>query len=163
MKLKMKPKKKVVKKTLPKKNVKKIVDRNGSDFFGILFWDRKWIEKIQELSGMDGAYRTEWQFHYWALVGRTIVDTQILDVALPLVAFNYPQEVGGASVEFDLKDVQEMSEVTREVAELKAQSIMDSDFMKTLEKELHISEWNLVSFNSIHAHPTGVNSFSGTD
>jgi len=144
-------------------NKERIIDKVNLNHFGVLFHDTRVIEEFQSKSGMDGPYSKEYQHHYINLVGRLDADDgQRLDIAIPMAMYNYHQEVGGASVEFSLVDVSEANEQAMEIAKVKAEKFMETPLFKHMV-ELGITDWTLYGMNSIHAHPTGVNRFSGTD
>ena len=143
-------------------NVAKIRDASNRNNFGVLFHDVKTIEDFQKLSGMTGAYSVEYQHHYINIVGRVQAEGQRLDIAIPLVLFNYHQEVSGAAVEFNLGEVGEANNAAMELAISKFQEFEKTDMFTKL-CELGISEWQFHGMNSVHAHPSGINRFSGTD
>ena len=72
--------------------------------------DSSTLQSIFTSSGPK-AVNNEFQVHYWALVMRhTAVDGSLLDVCIPTTFFNYKQEVSGAAINFEMKDVKEMSD-----------------------------------------------------
>lgn len=117
---------------------------------GILGFKQEWLNTITKLSG-SLAYHNEYQVHYWALVlRRKFSDESILDIAVPLVFFNYPQEVSPVHIDFEGKSVSDMSDETKEIATLKANELIDklSEFIKQNSLEPLI-----VSKMTIHKHP----------
>ena len=140
----------------------KIVDKVNLNNFGVLFHTMKSMELFQEKSGMEGSYSNEYQHHYWCAVGRLEVDGQILDVGIPLVMVHYHQEVGGASVEFNLGEVGQASNASKQRAIKKLQELQETEFFNKV-MEIGIKHWQIVPMNTFHAHPSGVNRFSGTD
>jgi len=140
----------------------KIVDGRDLNNFGVQFTDTKALEKFQTLSGMAGKYSHEYQFHFINAVGRIVADGQRLDIAIPLVMFNYWQEVGGASVEFNLGEVGKANNEAMPLAIEKFQEFEKTDMFKAL-CEMGITTWEIHGMNSNHMHPEGINGFSGTD
>ncbi len=145
-----------------KMNEEKIVDKTNLNYFGVLFHDTKTIEDFQEKSGMEGSYSVEYQHHYINAVGRLRVEDQQFDIAIPLVLFNYHQEVGGASIEFNLEEVGKTNEKAIKTAIDKFKEFEKTDMYNSLI-QMGFKEWELHGMNSVHCHPTGVNRFSGTD
>lgn len=143
-------------------SIERIVDKVNFNNFGVLFHDTKTIEKFQRLSGMAGAYSTEYQHHYINLVGRVGGDGQRLDFAIPMALYNYHQEVSGASVEFNLEEVSKANDIAMVKAIEKFNEFETTDMYKAIVA-YGVTDWQLVGLNSIHAHPAGVNRFSGTD
>lgn len=144
-----------------KKN--KIIDNINLNNYGIVFHSTKTIEKFQKLSGMEGDYTKEYQIHYINLVGRINTSTQQLDIAIPLVMYNYEQYVAGASIQFHLDNVTNANEKAIKLAEDIYQKFAQTDMFKTLSESMNIQNWIIQGFNSIHAHPNGINNFSGVD
>ena len=143
-------------------NKGKIIDYYDPDKFGIQLHDAWTIEQFQELSGMEGPYRDEYQHHYINLVARMKIGRQTLDIGIPLVLFNYDQIVGGAHIEFELDDVDNAQEEAMKIANKKAEEVLDSDIGKFLY-DMGFEKFQINGYNNIHIHPNGVNSFSGTD
>ncbi len=145
-----------------KKDESKIVDGTNLNNFGIQFLDAKATRDFQVLSGMGGPYSVEYQYHYVNAVGRLEADGQRLDIAIPLVMFNYHQEVGGASVEFNLGEVGEASNQAMPLAVKKFEEFSKTKMYQELAT-MGITDWEIHSMNSNHMHPEGINGFSGTD
>jgi len=143
-------------------SVEKITDGKDLNNFGVQFTDTQVLERFQDLSGMKGRYTVEYQFHYINAVGRINADGQRLDVAIPLVMFNYHQEVGGASVEFNMGEVGKANNDAMPLAIEKFQEFEKTDMFKAL-CDMGITTWELHGLNSNHMHPEGINGFSGTD
>lgn len=140
----------------------RIVDSTNDNNFGVLFHDTKSIEQFQKRSGMEGAYKVEYQHHYINLVGRIHINGQRLDIAIPMAMYNYHQEVAGASVEFSLQEVSEANDLAMPLAVAKVEELEKTAFFKALT-DFGIVDWQLVGMNSVHAHPNGIDRFSGTD
>ncbi|MHA2023925.1 MAG: hypothetical protein ACTSWQ_09725, partial [Candidatus Thorarchaeota archaeon] len=143
-------------------NKEKIVDKVNLNNFGILFHDINTIEEFQKKSGMAGSYSVEYQHHFINVIGRIEADGQRLDIAIPMVMFNYHQEVAGASVEFNLGEVGTANNEAMPLAIEKFKEFEETDMFKAL-CDMGITKWEFHGMNSIHAHPNGVNRFSGTD
>lgn len=154
-----KPKHKV---TIVTPTRERIVDTINKNNFGILFHDMKSIEDFQRRSGMEGAYSTEYQHHYTTLVGRLEADGQVMDLAIPMTMYNYHQEVSTTHVEFNLTEAHEAGVACLKLAEAKSEEFQKTEMFKKLW-DMGITDWTLHLQNSIHAHPAGVNRFSGTD
>ena len=140
-----------------------IVDRKSNKHFGILLTTQQSIEEFQTKSGMNKAFTSEYQFHYWALVARIKLEDEVLDIAMPTVLFNYNQKVAGASVDFHLKDVEDASNANLELANACASVLIESDFGKYLLSVFPNIEWINVPMNTCHVHPGSLSTFSGTD
>ena len=140
----------------------RIFDSNDTSNVGILLIREKTLKEITEKSG-PLADRNEFQVHYWALVVRsTYPDGSILDLAFPTVFFNYVQQVNPAHIDFELKDVEDMSIAVKPLHDQLAQNIVEQLAVGTPPKSV-VLEYLSVPMNTMHRHPTGVSSFSGTD
>jgi hypothetical protein len=145
------------------KNVKnKITDIKNTNLFGIHLHTHNALSEFQKKSGMEGPYTVEYQHHYWAAVGRMYLDGQILDVCIPLVMFNYPQKVSGASIKFDLREVNKMSDQLSDLATAKFNEMMTKFGKELSEKALPLT-WDIVPLMTMHVHPGSLSTFSGTD
>ncbi len=142
--------------------IERITDEIDKNNFGILFHDVQTIEDFQKKSGMSGEYSVEYQHHYINLVGRIQAEGQRLDIAIPMVLYNYHQEVSGEAIEFNLGEVGEANNEAMKLAVEKFNEFETTDMYKAL-CDIGIETWELHGMNSTHAHPTGVNRFSGTD
>ena len=142
--------------------IERITDSIDKNNFGVLFHDVQTIEDFQKKSGMEGGYKVEYQHHYINLVGRIETEGQRLDIAIPMILYNYHQEVSGAAVEFNLGEVGETNNEAMKLAIEKFNEFETTDMYKGL-CAIGIETWELHGMNSIHAHPSGVNRFSGTD
>jgi hypothetical protein len=147
----------------PKAFTRKVTDANQ----GIILIDQEATEALYTKSGKN-AVGNEFQVHYWSLVFRYEADDgSILDIAIPTTYFNYLQEVTGAHIDFDLKDVDDMSTKVIPIHNMKVNELMASGIQERLEESLGIKFTKVISvnLNSIHRHPGGSarQSFSGTD
>jgi len=141
----------------------RVSDIKDKNLYGIHLHTQVAIERFQINSGMTNNHSVEYQHHYWAVVGRLTVPNQVLDIAIPLVLFNYPQTVSSASVDFELIDVGERSEAVKPLAEAKVQELIDKGILAELQEATGVSDWKLVPMNTVHKHPGRLSSFSGTD
>ena len=147
--------------SIPKKP-SKIHDVPVSNAVGITLWDHKTLQEVFERSG-PLAKPNEFQFHYWALNLRKVFsDGSILDISIPTVLFNYKQEVSGAAIDFELKDVDEVSNAVLPLHDQEVSVLLD----KLKAAKFPIGDYVLtsVNLNSVHRHPGGRSqSFSATD
>lgn len=141
----------------------KIFDKNNPSNTGILYWQQETLEQIADLSG-PLAKSNEFQIHYWALVTRLkFSDNSVIDIAFPTAIFNYAQEVNPSHIDFELKDVNAISEALQPVHNVVTNQLLPK-LQKTFVDSDHFSvEFLSVPLNTMHRHPTGVASFSGTD
>jgi hypothetical protein len=140
--------------------VTRIFDKKDKSNIGILYWNQETLEKLTELSG-PLATANEYQIHYWSLVARqTFDDGSILDIAFPTAIFNYEQEVSGAHIDFELKDVKEVSDAIQPIHNVVTNQLLPQ--LQAIFKDVSV-EFLSVPMNTMHRHPTGVASFSGTD
>lgn len=134
--------------------------------YGFIAIEQSVLQKIYTQSGPLAA-TAEFQVDYWALVFRhKFKDNSIVDVSIPLVFFNYPQEVNGAHIDFDMTDVSELSSKLLPVAQKAASDVLATDFKKTIETIFNVTfEEMLIPLNTIHKHPgtSARQSFSPTD
>ena len=140
-----------------------IFEVENLDRFGVLLFKTEWLEEVQNLSGQDGAFTKEWQFHYWFASARKTIDGQTLDIAIPLCFFNYPQEVSGAHIDFELPEVQEASEKSYDYALKKFEEFSKTTLYNVICEITGTTNWNMYGLSNVHAHPSGINSFSSTD
>lgn len=150
----------------PKKTVSRIKDYVDPANQGIILIRQEAMQSIFNNSGPN-AKSNEFQVHYWALNLRfRAADTSILDIAIPTCYFNYPQEVTSAHIDFELKDVIDISAKVQPLHNMKVNELQASGLISRLEDLLGITfDQSSVPFNSIHRHPGSRKhqSFSGTD
>lgn len=140
--------------------VTRIFDKKDKRNIGILYWKQETLEKLTELSGPLAA-SNEYQIHYWALVARQkFEDGSILDIAFPTAIFNYEQEVSSAHIDFELRDVKEVSDAIQPIHNVVTNQLLPQ--LQIIFKDMNV-EYLSVPMNTMHRHPTGVSSFSGTD
>jgi len=139
-----------------------IIDGVDTNNFGVLFHSTEAIEEFQKRSGMTGSYTTEYQHHYLSLIARLEADGQIMDLCIPLCMYNYHQEVGGASVEFNLGEVGTANNDAQEMAMTKYNEFILTPMYQVLVS-MGFDNFVIEGMHSVHAHPDGINRFSGTD
>ena len=129
-----------------------IKDYKNDNYYGVILFDTKTIENFQSLSGMKGSYTKEYQFHFHAAVGRIETDGQILDIAIPLLLYNYEQEVGGASVAFHLNDVMDAGNEYEDEAIKSFKELQNNKLFEELVN-MGFTNWTITKFNNVHCHP----------
>jgi len=143
-----------------------IKDFYTTDNQGIILLSGTTMQEIYKKSGTL-ADANEFQVHYWFLNFRfRAEDNSILDIAIPTCYFNYEQFVSGAHIDFELKDVKELSEKLLPLHNMKANQLIDMGIKEKLEATFNVTfEMMAMDFGSIHKHPGGSSrqSFSGTD
>ena len=105
--------------------------------------------------------------HYWMLVFRhQFEDEGFFDIAVPTCYFNYEQFVTSAHVDFEMKDVSDLSTKLTPLHNMISNQILATDFQARLEAIFGLSFEPLsVDVGTIHRHPGSSYSqrFSGTD
>jgi len=104
--------------------------------------------------------------HYWALVLTFKQKNVSLYIELPLVIYNYKQEITSGHIDFDLKDVNAISDETKDLAMYKSMEAVEQNqnWISDLEGIFGKVKYELTQKNNIHRHPGGRNqSFSSTD
>lgn len=143
-----------------------IIDTINAANYGVIALPQSCLQDIFKRSG-PLATSSEFQVDYWNLVFRhTFADSSIFDVAVPLAFFNYPQEVSGARIDFEMKDVSDISSQLQPVANKLAGDVLATSFPIDLAAAFNLTfEPLLVPLNTIHRHPGGSahQGFSGTD
>lgn len=133
---------------------------------GIILQKHSIIQKMYEQSGPN-AKSNEFQMHYWMLVFRhTFDDGGFFDVAVPTCYFNYEQFVSVAHVDFEMKDVSELSEKLAPLHNMITNQILATSFKSDLETLFGVPfEPISVDVGTLHRHPGSSYSqrFSGTD
>lgn len=146
--------------------VTQIKDSKSPKNQGIILISQQAMQDIYEKSG-PLANSCEFQTHYWFLNLRyRAEDNSILDIAIPTVYFNYTQKVSGARIDFEMKDVAEISAKVLPIHNMKVAEILKAPFIKNLEYYFGITfEKMSVDVGSIHKHPGSSKhqSFSVTD
>lgn len=143
-----------------------IKDQSSPSNHGIILISDQAMQDIYTKSG-SLAERNEFQTHYWFLNFRHIAsDNSILDIAIPTVYFNYKQTVSGAHIDFEMKDVAELSAKLLPVHNMKVNELLAGNIKTELENYFNVSFQAMsVDVGSIHRHPGSSRhqSFSGTD
>ncbi len=148
-----------------KKKPQQIFDTTDTDNVGVVLWSEDTLQAITKQSGAN-AKGNEYQVHYWALNVRiTTRDNSRLDVSIPTVIFNYKQEVSPAHIDFELNDVDEVSnalEIIHNIEVNKLLAVVKDQFSEAIA--VTTVEYMSTNLNSLHKHPGGRRqSFSGTD
>ena len=131
-----------------------IRDTNDYRHQGIILMKDTAMQKILTKSGKL-AKSNEFQVHYWSLVLRHVSDDgSVLDIAIPTVYFNYKQEVTSAHIDFDMKEVGEISDKLLPLHNAKVNELLKSGIIDNVQAKLGV-EFELMSVNlgSQHAHP----------
>lgn len=145
------------------RSVGAINDSVTNNLFGILLMKQEMFDEIYEQSG-PLAKHNEFQFHYTAITGSFIDGKERVVVSIPLVCYNYKQEVSGGHVKFHLEEVEDLSDEVADIAQDKAKEFLASPAKERLEETLGINDWSISTLQSIHRHPGGSQQgFSGTD
>ena len=143
-----------------------IKDQSSPSNHGIILISDQAQQDIFTKSGPLAA-RNEFQTHYWFLNFRhTASDNSILDIAIPTVYFNYKQSVSGAHIDFEMKDVAELSAKLLPVHNMKVNELLAGNIQAKLESYFNVSFQAMsVDVGSIHRHPgsSSRQAFSGTD
>lgn len=147
------------------KTVVPLKDMSSNRNQGVILFNHTDLQSIKKNSG-PLTKNNEYQVHYWALIFRfKAQDKSILDIAIPTVFFNYKQQVTSGHVDFELDDVDEVSETVEPIHEMKMKEIIDSSFKADIESYFNL-EFQMIStgLHTMHKHPGGMSqSFSGTD
>ena len=138
----------------------KIEEHFSDGLYGLLLSEQGFWRKIKEQSDQPA---NEYQVHWWAAVARIQLDGEQLDIGIPLVAYNYPQQVSPGSIDFNLKDVEKMSEATQELAQVKMQELQNQPIYERINELFPNAEWILAPMQQTHRHPGRMDCFSGTD
>jgi len=142
-----------------------IEDYTNTKNLGIILFKDLDINAITTNSG-PLTHHNEYQVHYWFLNGRfTFKDGSIIDIAIPTVYFNYKQTVSSAAIDFNLKDVDTMSDSLKIIHNTKVNELTKSTFGTKLKAQFPSAsfEWISVNLGTIHRHPGNLATFSGTD
>lgn len=128
--------------------VKETINKTDVAF---VYYREKDLKDFKEKSG-DLALSNEYQCHYDALmITYTYDDKSKVYHIFPLVYYNYPQKVSGASIDFDMKDVSKTAELLdkhtiEKYKELKA-------MLENRVSDIVEAKFSLTRFNNIHKHP----------
>ena len=121
---------------------------------GVVLYNSEDLKAIRDKSG-PLTKSNEYQVHYWALVFRhKAADDSILDIAIPTTFYNYDQEVSGAHIDFQLSDVDDVSDAVLPIHNMKAREILDSSFQSQLEDHFGVNfEVFSSPLSNCHKHP----------
>ena len=146
--------------TVPKLEVPKTVKKK--DTLSVVFFNQKTLNDIATMC-LPKANRSEFQVHYRGIQitiknnnGKRIVFT------IPTVFFNMPQKVTSSSVNFNLNEIQKISDEVQEISGAYAKSYLQAfptEFFKQRGYEIEFHEYEM---GSIHRHP-GDFGFSSID
>lgn len=136
-----------------------IVDEINYNDQAIAIFKEEDLTAVKVLSG-DLAVHNEYQVHYLALV-RQLLDTRdnsSIYMVFPLVYFNYPQEVAGAKIDFEMKDVKAKIEEYAPLAQEKANKLIDKfkpvdDKTTLFNAHKPVIKYKITLMNNIHRHP----------
>lgn len=153
--------------TLPQTTLPTLIkDQNKPSNHGIILISEQAQQDIFTKSG-PLAERNEFQTHYWFLNFRHVAaDNSILDIAIPTVYFNYKQTVSGAHIDFEMKDVADLSAKLIPIHNMKVNELLAGNIKTKLESYFNVAFSTIsVDVGSIHRHPGSSKhqSFSGTD
>ena len=105
--------------------------------------------------------------HYWMLVFRhQFPDGGFFDIAIPTCYYNYEQFVSSAHVDFEMKDVSELSAKLVPLHNMITNQILATSFQSDIQSLFGVQFEPLsVDVGTLHRHPGGSASqrFSGTD
>lgn len=128
--------------------MKKIKDFDTNSLITISLWEDETLQEIGEKSG-ELAKKNEFQVHYWALnLIKKFEDNSKIVVSIPLVIYNYPQEVASASIDFELKDVEKVSNETKELA-----VTLGTELYSKIKNKFKGFKPVITPLNSLHRHP----------
>ena len=119
---------------------------------GVAYYNQKNIDEVNEEMGVARERDLEAQVHYSAVTFRkTFEDASFIDINVPILYFNYKQTVTSASIEFDLKDVQEINIALIDVIQQKAdQCLKENSFL--VEEGF---EPMITNYHTLHSHTGG--------
>lgn len=118
----------------------------------IVYYDHNDLNKFKILSGKL-AVSNEYQCHYFALVRTEDNGNCIIRQVFPLIYYNYKQQVSGATVDFEMQDVEDMANQLIMLAKPKATLLKERlKNLKPIYPEAKIS-YEVTMYNNIHRHP----------
>ena len=134
--------------------VRSVKDKKVLDVFGILFHTQKSLNEFTRKTGSKAfTSKNEYQHHYSSLIYNIKVGEESLDISVPLVMYNYKQEVSGAAIAFELEAVTETSEAVAPIAQAKAAELMETEFHKTIMRLFPTAELIIGTLQQVHKHP----------
>lgn len=132
----------------------KIIDNKKLDnVLTIVLYNHKDLVKIKEDSG-DLAKSNEYQCHYFALVRTEKTDNATVHIVVPLVYYNYKQQVSSATIDFNMNDVTEIAKKLEKIARLQAKraTLILQEVAYTMLENAEVS-YKMTYYNNIHRHP----------
>ena len=118
----------------------------------IVYYDHNDLNKFKILSGKL-AVSNEYQCHYFALVRTEDSGNCIIRQVFPLIYYNYKQQVSGATVDFEMQDVEDVANQLIMLAKPKATLLKERlKNLKPIYPEAKIS-YEVTMYNNIHRHP----------
>lgn len=135
-------------------NIEHIVEVINNKDTAIVLFKSKDLKDFKNKSG-ELAYTCEFQCHYTALVRTEVFeDKSKQHLIFPLIYYNYPQEVSGAAISFDMKEVSKIGENVYETSiniyKLLKNKLIDSGIDNGKEDRV---SYKMTMFNTIHKHP----------
>lgn len=131
-----------------------IIDNEKLDnVLTIVLYDHKDLDKVRKDSGKL-AKSSEYQCHYFALVRTEKTDNATVHIVVPLVYYNYKQQVSFATIDFNMNDVTEIAKKLEKVARLQAKraTLILKEVPYTMLDNAEVS-YKLTYYNNIHRHP----------
>lgn len=128
----------------------KIKEIDNEKDISISLFKGKDLKDFKDKSG-ELALQNEFQCHYTALVRiEEYEDGSKQYLVFPLIYYNYKQEVGSATINFDMKEV---SKIAGDVFEVSKQAFRElKRRLSKFDIDKNIS-YKMTIFNSIHKHP----------
>ena len=131
-----------------KEEIKQINDYYTDKLITISLWRDETLQEIARKSG-ELAINNEFQIHYWSLnLIKEYKDNSKFCISIPLVIYNYKQEVSPASIDFELEDVEKMSDTTKELAVK-----LGNNLYKVIKDKFPDFKPYITPLNSLHRHP----------
>ena len=118
----------------------------------IVYYDHNDLNKFKIMSGKL-AVSNEYQCHYFALVRKEDSGNCVIRQVFPLIYYNYKQQVSGATVDFEMQDVEDMANQLIMLAKPKATLLKERlKNIKPIYPDSEIS-YEVTMYNNIHRHP----------
>lgn len=128
-------------------------DTNNYEKMAFVFFDQKSINELKNKC-IDKAGSNEFQFGYRALLVRLKKGNGEIGMFFPTSFYNFTQEVGYASVDYDLQDIEKEATVSKPASLSNSDALIKSmpifEMLKKHGYEVIFQEGN---FGSIHRHP----------
>jgi len=137
-------------------------DKYDNTKAAIVFFDQSNLNEMRD-ECIDAAKTSEWQIHHWDLRVQLSRDGITVSLFFPMAFYNFDQEVGPSSVEWETADSDKESEATREAALANRTKLFQSmPIFVALKESGYDVEFDFGDFGSIHRHP-GSFGFSSID